>query len=57
VPRKDRLAGSRLGLTLALRVDRRNSVKLSANSGIYARTGSDFDGAAIAWQYLWGGDP
>ena len=57
VPRNDRLAGSRLGLTLALPVDRRNSVKLAANSGIYARTGSDFDGAGIVWQHVWGESP
>ena len=53
-PRDDRLAGSRLGLTLSLPVDRRNSIKFTAHSGVYARTGSDFDGAGIIWQHLWG---
>ena len=54
--RNDRLVGTRLGLTLALPVDRRNSVKLNASHGLYARTGSDFDGIGIVWQHLWGGD-
>ena len=54
VARNDGLAGARLGLTLALPVDRQNSVKLSAAGGVYARTGSDFDAAGIIWQHVWG---
>jgi len=57
VPRDDRIAGSRLGLTLSLPVDRWNSVKLTANSGLYARTGSDFVGVGVIWQHLWGASP
>jgi len=57
VPRNDRLAGTRLGLTLALPVNRNNSVKLNASRGVYARTGSDFDGAGIVWQHVWGESP
>jgi hypothetical protein len=45
----------RLGGTLALPVDARNSVKLYASSGVAARTGNNFDLIGIAWQYRWGG--
>jgi hypothetical protein len=46
---------SRLGATLALPVDRRNSVKFYASSGVHARTGNNFDLFGIAWQHRWGG--
>jgi len=45
----------RLGGTLALPVDVRNSVKLYVSSGVSARTGNSFDLLGIAWQYRWGG--
>jgi len=45
----------RVGGTLAFPVDARNSIKLYASSGVFARTGNDFDLAGIAWQYRWGG--
>jgi hypothetical protein len=45
----------RLGATLALPVDRANSIKLYASSGVAARTGDSFDLVGIAWQYRWGG--
>lgn len=45
---------SRVGVTLALPVDRHHSIKLYANSGVYTRTGTDFDTVGIAWQYRWG---
>jgi len=51
--RDDRLAGSRLALTLSLPVDRRNSIKLTASSGLYARAGSNFDSLGAVWQHLW----
>jgi hypothetical protein len=54
VAKDDRQAGSRFGLTFSLPVARRQSVKLFANSGLYARTGTDFDAVGVAWQYLWG---
>lgn len=47
------LGGTRLGATLSLPVDRRNSIRLSAHGGLYARTGSDFKGAGAIWQHLW----
>jgi len=47
-------ANTRGGLTLALPVDRYNSVKLYASGGTSTRTGSDFTTVGIAWQYRWG---
>ena len=49
-------SNSRLGLTVALPVDRQNSVKLYGSTGTSSRTGSDYDGLGIAWQYRWGGE-
>jgi hypothetical protein len=45
----------RIGGTLALPVDARNSVKLYASSGVSSRTGNSYDLIGIAWQYRWGG--
>jgi hypothetical protein len=45
----------RVGGTLAIPVDVRNSIKLYASSGVSARTGNNFDLIGIAWQYRWGG--
>jgi len=44
----------RAGLTLALPINRQNSIKLNATTGIYTRTGSEFSLFGIAWQYRWG---
>ena len=44
----------RLGGTLAFPVNRYNSIKLYASSGVSARTGNNFDLVGIAWQYRWG---
>jgi hypothetical protein len=45
---------TRAGFGLALAVDRNNSLKLSASTGISSRTGSEFSAVGIAWQYRWG---
>ena len=45
----------RLGGTLALPIDRLDSLKLSASRGVASRTGNDFDFLGIAWQRRWGG--
>jgi hypothetical protein len=45
----------RVGLTVALPVNRHNSLKLYASTGVSTRTGSDFDTVGVAWQYRWGG--
>ena len=47
-------ANARGGFTLALPIDRNNSLKLSASAGVMSRTGSDFRAVGIAWQYRWG---
>lgn len=46
---------TRLGLTLALPVNRYNSIKLYASTGVFARTGSNFNTGGIVWQFRWGG--
>jgi hypothetical protein len=46
-------ANTRAGLTVALPVDRYNSIKLNASTGITTR-GSEFGIFGIAWQYRWG---
>ncbi len=45
----------RLGGTLALPVNRANSLKFYASSGVSARTGNNYDLIGVAWQYRWGG--
>ena len=45
---------SRVALTLALPVNRNNSVKLYANTGTHTSTGTDFDMVGIVWQFRWG---
>ena len=49
------LADVRVGGTLAIPIDRHNSIKLTASTGAYARTGGNFTTAGIAWQFRWGG--
>ena len=50
----DVLGNSRVGATLALPVDRQNSIKLHASTGVSTRTGTSFSVAGIAWQHRWG---
>jgi hypothetical protein len=45
----------RVGAVLAIPVGRLHSIKLSASSGVSARTGNNFDAFGVAWQYRWGG--
>ncbi len=47
---------TRLGLTVALPVDLRNSVKLYGSAGASSRTGDDYDGLGVVWQYRFGRD-
>jgi len=49
--RDNRLENSRVGATLALPVNRYNSVKLYYSTGVSGRAGSDFDMTGITWQY------
>jgi len=46
---------TRVGATFALPVNRYNSIKLFASTGVSTRTGGNFDTVGIAWQYRWGG--
>ena len=43
------------GATLAVPVDRLNSIKFHASSGVSARIGNNYDGIGVAWQHRWGG--
>jgi hypothetical protein len=45
----------RIGATLALPVDRENSIKFYASNGVSARTGNSYELLGVAWQYRWGG--
>jgi len=45
---------SRLGVMLAMPIDRRNSLKLFASSALHTTIGNDYDMAGIAWQLRWG---
>ena len=45
----------RLGATLAISVNRNNSLKLSASTGLYTTSGTDYDLFGVVWQYRWGG--
>jgi hypothetical protein len=47
----------RFGLTAALPVNRRNSIKFYASDGVYTRVGDDFVLAGVAWQHRWGRGP
>jgi len=44
----------RQGLTVALPVNQRNSLKLYASTGVSSRTDDDYDGLGMAWQYRFG---
>jgi len=50
----DREENSRIGVTLALPVDRNNSLKFFTSSSLKTTTGRDFDLYGLAWQYRWG---
>lgn len=50
----DLQSNSRFGATIGLPVNRNNSVKLYASTGVSTRTGSDFDLVGVVWQYRWG---
>lgn len=47
-------SNERLGVTVSVPVNRRQSLKFAASSGVSTRTGTDFDSLGIVWQYRWG---
>jgi hypothetical protein len=54
VRKDDALGNSRIGLTVAVPIDRHFSIKFNASSGVSTRTGSDFDTIGVVGQYRWG---
>ena len=50
----DQQDNSRAGITLALPVNRHNSVKFFASSPIHTTAGGDFDLLGVLWQHRWG---
>lgn len=54
VPNDDIEENSRIGATLAVPVNRNNSIKLFASTPIHTSAGGDYDLAGILWQYRWG---
>lgn len=55
VPKNNKLGNWRSGLTLAVPIDRKNSIKLAGSTGVSTRTGTDFTAYILVWQYRWGG--
>jgi hypothetical protein len=55
IPSNDLQSNRRFGMTVSFPINRRQSLKFGASSGVATRTGSDFDLYALAWQYRWGG--
>ena len=57
VQNDDRQENVRLGITVALPLGRHFSLRLYGSSGVYTRTGTNFDAAGLALTYRWGGGP
>jgi hypothetical protein len=53
--KEDRQENWRVGTTLTLPLNPRNSIKFYLSDGVSARTGNNFLMAGVAWQYRWGG--
>ena len=51
----DLLSNSRVGVTLAVPVNRNNSIKFFASNGVHTTAGTSFDLIGVIWQYRWGG--
>lgn len=45
----------RMGATLAIPVNRYNSIKLFGSTGVVGRSNGNFNAMGIAWQFRWGG--
>jgi hypothetical protein len=57
VEKQDLQRNWRVGATLALPVNRQNSIKFLASDGVSSRTGNSYTLYSVAWQYRWGGGP
>jgi len=53
-PKDNALSNSRVGLTIAVPIDRYYAIKFNASSGISTRTGTNFDTFGLVLQYRWG---
>lgn len=53
-PKDNALGNSRIGLTVAVPIDRYYAIKFNASSGISTRTGTNFDTVGVVLQYRWG---
>jgi hypothetical protein len=53
-PKDNALSNSRIGLTVAVPIDRYYAIKFNASSGISTRTGTNFDTVGLVLQYRWG---
>jgi hypothetical protein len=49
------LENARMGLTVALPINRYNSVKLYGSTDVYSKTGSELNVLGMVWQVRWGG--
>ena len=45
---------SRTGFTIAIPVNKYNSIKILVSTGVNTRTGTDYDSISAFWQYRWG---
>ncbi len=54
VVKNDLQNNSRTGLTIAIPVDKYNSIKILTSTGLSTRTGTDFDSISLFWQHRWG---
>ncbi len=54
VPGDNEQENVRAGFTVAVPIDRQNSIKFNASTGVYSRTGTGFSLVGLAWQYRWG---
>jgi hypothetical protein len=52
-PKPDAQRNSRAGVTVAVPLNRRQSLKFSYNSGAYVAIGGDYKNISAAWQYSW----
>ena len=49
--------GSRVGVTVSIRLNKHQSIKVSYSDGAYIRYGGDYHNVSVAWQYSWLGRP
>jgi len=49
--------GSRVGVTVSIRLKKHQSIKVSYSDGAYIRYGGDYHNVSVAWQYSWLGRP